>query len=293
MLWNEDYRMNQETKEKWVLIGQALKKRFRRFRKKIKRIHPYKKAAVIASIITLAGGLIIGNVMGKSLESKKSEKQIQKVTKELKAEAKKAAASKETKKTDVKDLPWNLTLVNEQHPMDAAYTPEVTAVSGEYSVDSRIADAVNQMLEAAKADGMNMHILSAYRTIEKQTQVFNDTMSTNLDGGEDYWAAYSTTKQSVALPGYSEHNLGLALDIVADSYEGLDDQQAQTPEAQWLEKNCADYGFILRYPPDKSAETGIIYEPWHYRYVGQEDAKKIMESGVTLETYLKENYGIE
>lgn len=261
--------------------------------KKMKRIHPYKKAAVIASIITLAGGLILGAVMGRSLESKKSKKEIAKVTKELKAEAKKTSEKNKEKKTEAKDLPWNLMLINEKHPMDPSYVPEVTAVSGEYSVDSRIADAVNKMFQAAKDAGMNMHILSAYRTVEKQTQVFNDTMSDNLDGGEDYWAAYNTTKQSVALPGYSEHGIGLALDIVSDSYEGLDDQQAQTPEAQWLAKNCAEYGFILRYPSDKSEETGIIYEPWHYRYVGVEDAKKIMESGETLETYLKENYGVE
>ena len=60
--------------------------------------------------------------------------------------------------------------------------------------------------------------------------------------------------------------------------------------AKWLEENCYKYGFILRYPPEKTAETGIIYEPWHYRYVGEEDAKKIMESGMTLEEYLEESY---
>lgn len=285
--------MNQETKEKWRLIGKALKKRHRRFMKRIKRMHPYKKAAIIASIITLAGGLILGAVVGKSMEAKRADKELKKVTKELKAETKKASAEKEEKKTEAKDLPWNLMLVNEKHPMEPSYVPEVAAVTDDYSVDSRIVDATNQMLTAAKQAGMNMHICSAYRTVEKQTQVFNDTMTDNLGGGEDYWTAYNTTKQSVALPGYSEHGIGLALDIVSDSYEGLDEQQAQTAEAQWLAQNCATYGFILRYPPDKSDETGIIYEPWHYRYVGVEDAKKIMESGVTLETYLRENYGVE
>ena len=95
---------------------------------------------------------------------------------------------------------------------------------------------------------------------------------------------------SVALPGTSEHGLGLALDLISNQYSELDEKQAETKEAKWLEENCYKYGFILRYPPEKTAETGIIYEPWHYRYVGQEAAKEIMESGVTLEEYLEESY---
>ena len=89
--------------------------------------------------------------------------------------------------------------------------------------------------------------------------------------------------------GY-EHGVGLAVDIISNQYSNLDAGQADTPEAKWLQANCQKYGFILRYPPDKQDETGIIYEAWHYRYVGEEDAKKIMESGQTLEEYLSETY---
>lgn len=137
---------------------------------------------------------------------------------------------------------------------------------------------------------MNIIICSAYRSVEKQEQVFNSSVQDRLNTGMNYWEAYSDTAMSVALPGTSEHGLGLALDLISNQYSELDEKQAETKEAKWLEENCYKYGFILRYPPEKTAETGIIYEPWHYRYVGQEAAKEIMESGVTLEEYLEESY---
>ena len=92
----------------------------------------------------------------------------------------------------------------------------------------------------------------------------------------------------MAIPGTSEHGLGLAVDLISNQYTELDDEQANTAEAKWLKENCHRFGFILRYPPEKTEETGIIFEPWHYRYVGVEDATKIMEQGVTLETYLRD-----
>ena len=99
--------------------------------------------------------------------------------------------------------------------------------------------------------------------------------------------AYDETKKSVAVPGTSEHATGLALDITSADYAQLDDAQANTAEAKWFAENCWKYGFILRYPPEKSDVTGIIYEPWHYRYVGKDAAKEITESGMTLEEYLE------
>ena len=104
--------------------------------------------------------------------------------------------------------------------------------------------------------------------------------------GLSYEEAYRQAGTVVAYPGTSEHNLGLAADIVAKDYQLLDDKQADTPEAKWLKENCWRYGFILRYPTDKTGETGIIFEPWHYRYVGKEAAREIMEQGICLEEYL-------
>lgn len=90
----------------------------------------------------------------------------------------------------------------------------------------------------------------------------------------------------VAPPGTSEHQTGLALDIVSADYQLLDEKQAETPEQQWLMEHCWEYGFVLRYPTDKSAVTGIGYEPWHYRYVGKEAAREMVRRGVCLEEYL-------
>ena len=126
--------------------------------------------------------------------------------------------------------------------------------------------------------------------MEKQVQVFNDTVNSWINQGSSFWDAYQRTTQEVALPGTSEHGIGLAVDIVSNQYAELDAKQAETKEAQWLQEHCYEYGFILRYPPEKQSLTGIIYEPWHYRYVGREMAQKIKESGLTLEEYLGKTY---
>ena len=91
----------------------------------------------------------------------------------------------------------------------------------------------------------------------------------------------------VALPGTSEHQLGLALDLVDESYQNLDEGQENTKVQKWLMQNSWRYGFILRYPTDKSSVTGIIYEPWHYRYLGRDMARDVYESGLCLEEFLK------
>lgn len=266
--------------------------------RKVKRIRRTKRQLMAVGVGCLVLGLILGTVFGGMRQKKKTEKR----TKETIAEVRKEERQK-TKEVqrelervhqeyeeEEKELPWNMVLVNSSHPMEDGYVPELTEVAKGYSVDSRIAEPLNSILKAAEAEGMNIIICSAYRSIEKQTQVFNLSVQERLNTGLNYWEAYEDTKLSVALPGTSEHGLGLALDLISNQYSELDEKQAETKEAKWLEENCYKYGFILRYPPEKTAETGIIYEPWHYRYVGEEDAKKIMESGMTLEEYLEESY---
>lgn len=184
--------------------------------------------------------------------------------------------------------PWNLVLVNQYHPMEEGYKPKLKELTSGYEVDERIVDSARKMLTAAKEDGMNIVVCSAYRSVNRQKQLFNENVAWHLEEMGNYWDAYAETKKSVAIPGTSEHALGLALDLVSGNYMDLDEKQAETKEAKWLKENCYKYGFILRYPPEKMDITGIIYEPWHYRYVGVEDAKKIMESGLTLEEYLEE-----
>lgn len=184
--------------------------------------------------------------------------------------------------------PWNLVLVNASHPMEKGYVPELAKLNSKYKVDKRILKPLKQMLRAAEEDGMSMYVCSAYRTVNKQKQLYNRYMGEEIRAGKTYWEAFEETRRGTALPGTSEHGIGLAVDIISNSYTKLDEKQRETPEAKWLEENCYKYGFILRYPVDKTEITGIKYEPWHFRYVGVEDAAKITEMGVTLEEYLGE-----
>lgn len=181
---------------------------------------------------------------------------------------------------------WELTLVNGTHPLAQEYQPPLQEVGDGYQFDARAAQSLEDMLDAAKAEGLSPIICSAYRTIAKQTNLYNDEVEKWKGQGFDVEEASVKAKTEVAYPGTSEHNLGLAADIVSRDYQMLDDGQAETPEAKWLKENCSKYGFILRYPPEKSDITGVIFEPWHYRYVGKEAAKKIMEEGICLEEYL-------
>lgn len=182
---------------------------------------------------------------------------------------------------------WAIALVNEGHPLDTSYVPaEMTEIESERSVDSRIADDLKQMLSDAKDAGLSMYVASAYRSYEKQREVFNNTMQDWISQGYSPLNAYDATKKSVAVPGTSEHATGLAVDIISSEYEALDDRQGDTEEQKWLMEHCWEYGFILRYPSDKSDVTNIVYEPWHYRYVGKEAAKEITEQNITLEEYV-------
>ena len=155
------------------------------------------------------------------------------------------------------------------------------------SVDTRIYGELEQMIADARQAGLNLYVTSAYRSYDRQREVFDTTMKDWISKGYSPLDAYDETKKSVAVPGTSEHATGLAVDIISGQYTGLDDKQGDTAEQEWLMAHCQEYGFILRFPKDKSNVTGIVYEPWHYRYVGKEAAKKITEQGITLEEYLQ------
>lgn len=253
-----------------------------------------KKLLLVALIAAMIGGFLGGRICG-LLERNKAEKELLKVTAQLqkKEEARVSALQGKSDQTSSEEkvgMSWNLVLVNNKNPMEKGYVPELTKLKSDYYVDSRIAGAANQMLKDAKAAGMRIEICSAYRSVERQEQVFNESLEERLKKGMDYWEAFSDNRLSVAEPGTSEHALGLALDLISNQYTELDEGQENTKEAKWLKENCYKYGFILRYPPEKTDITGIIYEPWHYRYVGVEDATEIMKLGITLEEYLETYY---
>lgn len=188
--------------------------------------------------------------------------------------------------------PWDLTLANQEHPLPSDWDVETSTLSNGLLVDARIYDALNSMLEDCKAEGLSPIVCSAYRTVTRQTELFEEKINELMSGGLSYDEAYTAASAVVAIPGTSEHNLGLAVDICAMDYQLLDDAQADTAEQQWLMEHCMEYGFILRYPKGKEDITGIIWEPWHYRYVGVETAKAITESGLCLEEYLALHYDL-
>lgn len=208
----------------------------------------------------------------------------------LKDKIKKEKAVEENTETLASDEDgWQLILVNEDHPLDPAYSPEkLTEISPGYLVDDRILTDLKKMMDDGAAQGLSMYVTSAYRSYDQQTDTFNASMKNRLNQNMTPLQAYQETSTSVALPGTSEHATGLAVDIISTSYGELDDRQGDTAEQKWLMEHCWEYGFILRYPPEKSDITGIIYEPWHYRYVGKDAAKEITEQGITLEEYLSQ-----
>lgn len=188
---------------------------------------------------------------------------------------------------------WSLLLANVQNPLPEGYLPELVSIgsnarNGTMYVDKRVEQAFLDMLAAAKADGINLIVRSAYRSHENQAMLFNSMKQGYLNQGMSDAEAEAETRKWRNPPGTSEHETGLCADIVGegDLNANLVGSLSERDWAIWLKDNAADYGFILRYPEDKTSITGTSFEPWHYRYVGVEDAQKIMSQGLCLEEYL-------
>ena len=179
-----------------------------------------------------------------------------------------------------------LTLVNYKNKVPDDWQVDLVSLNDQQSVDQRAYQALQKMLEDAKKEGLNIIVCSSYRTYDKQKQLFVNKVSEYLKKGYSYNEAQDKASMWVAKPNTSEHQLGLAVDLVSRDNQRLDKSQEKTEEQRWLMENCQRYGFILRYPSDKSNLTGVNYEPWHYRYVGKEHAKKITRQGICLEEYL-------
>ena len=182
---------------------------------------------------------------------------------------------------------WELILTNPNNFLPQGFKVELMQLSNGHQVDKRIYEDLQNMMDDARNQGLSPTICSSYRTEDFQRQLFNQEVDTYLNQGLSKEEAKKKAAQWVAVPGTSEHQTGLAIDITSTNYQVLDKQQENTPEQKWLMENSYKYGFILRYPEGKTEITGIQYEPWHYRYVGKEAAKEIKEKGITLEEYLK------
>jgi D-alanyl-D-alanine carboxypeptidase len=187
--------------------------------------------------------------------------------------------------TSFKKDDWKLILVNKQHPIPDDYQFVLGEISSGMKCDERVIKPLYEMLKAAKADGVSLIVCSPYRDLDRQTMLFGNKVKNYMNNGMSYMDAYKLASQAVTVPGSSEHQIGLAVDIITDGYSTLDEGFGETKAGKWLAENSADYGFILRYPAGKEEITSIEYEPWHFRYVGVDAAKVITDNGMCLEEF--------
>ncbi len=173
---------------------------------------------------------------------------------------------------------WNLRLVNRWNPIPEGYTVNLRELPGGEKVDERVYESLMEMLEAAKEGnwGEAPRVISGYRTEEEQRGFYDDKVNEYLAQGYSEEGAKAEAVKWVAVPGTSEHQLGLAVDLEGETYDVF----------FWLQENSYKYGFIFRYPGDKTDLTGTAEEVWHYRYVGAKAAKEMHERGLCLEEYL-------
>lgn len=182
---------------------------------------------------------------------------------------------------DVDLLSWEMLLVNADNPLPAEYEPPELAYTGDNDCpqDSRIIEALTKFVEAAKEEGLPVYLSSGYRSYSEQQILFQNMV--NREGSEE------AASKIVAKPGTSEHQTGLSCDITDIYRNPKTHDLEETPTYIWMSQHCHEYGFIVRYPSDKSSITGIIYEPWHFRYVGIEAATYIMENNLCLEEFIE------
>lgn len=175
-----------------------------------------------------------------------------------------------------------MVVINKDNPISADYKLDIIDYKN-VKINSIVQEDLNNMISAAQKIGLNIYPSSGYRSVERQTRLFNNkVLRCKKQGYTNTTEAEIKAATEVARPWTSEHHSGLAID-----FNGVKDDFYTTKEYAWLIKNASDYGFILRYPKNKINITGVIFEPWHFRYVGKSVAKEISENGLCLEEYVK------
>ena len=189
-----------------------------------------------------------------------------------------------------------MVLVNHTNKMPDNYTFDTKECGSQTAVNKTLqtpaCDAFLEMQKAAAADGVTVWMQSGYRSVKYQTGLYERKTKYYTDRGYDTATAKEMAAAVVNPPGYSEHNCGLAADLNSPEHTGLDEGFENTTAFRWLCEHAADYGFILRYPKGAEDKTEITYEPWHWRYVGRENAAKIGASGLCFEDYIAQLHTI-
>ena len=249
-------------------------------------------AAIAGAVLLLFGSVELYRAGGSLLRmlSRNSEKYETAVVPADQAEEEErqdsSQAEEDQRQVSYQPDDWNLVLVNPWNEIPDGYEVNLTQLRNNQAIDARCYPQLQQMMDDCRAEGLNPLICASYRTMEKQQELFEDKKQRVIAEGCPEDKADEEAAKTVALPGTSEHQLGLAVDIVDMGYQQLDTEQENTPVQRWLIENSWKYGFVLRYPTEKSEITGIIYEPWHYRYVGKAAAKEMYRKNLCLEEYL-------
>lgn len=211
-----------------------------------------------------------------------AENAAQEDTKNSKSSAKKIAKAKKIYKRNKKIL----VLVNADHALDESYQANLQPIcKGRLSASACLYDSLVQMFADAAEEGFSYWIASAWRSREKQQKLIDEDVRSAMQRGLSYEDALAETYKETMPAGHSEHETGLALDILCSGNMNMDASQAEEPGNIWLRENCFRYGFIFRYPKEKEEITGVNYEPWHLRYVGKEAAAFLKKHDLTLEEY--------
>lgn len=180
---------------------------------------------------------------------------------------------------------WKIMLVNRDNTVPTNFTVDLVAFEN-VLVDYRIVDQLSNLIEAAYKDGVLLTVCSGYRSVTQQREIYEGKMQTYINLGYSEEASKINTGQYIQTPGSSEHHTGLAVDLLTDGAVSLEETFADTPAYKWLNEHAEEYGFVERYPKEKSDITGVLWEPWHYRYVGVSNAKAINTMGICLEEYV-------
>ncbi len=182
---------------------------------------------------------------------------------------------------------WQLRLIDYDHPLGKDFAPpELTVVADGQSMDSRVAPAISALIDDAKAAGYTVYFCSGYRDYDTQYIIYWNHIYEYTAQGMSEEEAHAKTRLAVNYPGCSEHQSGLCADILESWDQEMEPWIGGSGLMLWLEEHCAEYGFVVRYPDGKTDITGVEYEPWHLRYVGQEAAAYMMENGLCLEEFL-------
>lgn len=255
----------------------------RKYSSKNKKRKLNKRKVLITALIFLALIMLIfkGTRKGKTISTSNDNSEVQTnitSTNDLNQNSKNP---EEKTKKEIDD--WRLTLANFENLLPEDFEVELADIDDTRQFDARAIEYLNKMINDMRKSGIsNVWIQSAYRSVARQKELFDNSVNKYLKEGKTQEEAEKLTEEYINKPGSSDHNLGLAVD-----FNNVDNKFEDLKAFKWLQENAENYGFILRYPKDKEEITQISYESWHWRFVGEEHAKKMNKLHMCLEEYVE------